>query len=187
MQEKQAQAKKTSDQFGDAQKKQGENATASATSQVAAFGMEAAGFIKNKRAQAIVMAVMETAKGLADLAIQNYEGAALDFASAAMYGVIAGTSGGGGGAKNPANVGGGASPGGGGGGGGQSVAGGGSMLGGGSGGGGYHQTQVNIYGGGITDTNNLQNLVTSLNQGSGSGTVRLNVSGTSATIPTPAY
>jgi hypothetical protein len=149
--------------------------------------MEAAGFIKNKRAQAIVMAVMETAKGLADLAIQNYEGAALDFASAAMYGVIAGTSGGGGGAKNPANVGGGASPGGGGGGGGQSVAGGGSMLGGGSGGGGYHQTQVNIYGGGITDTNNLQNLVTSLNQGSGSGTVRLNVSGTSATIPTPAY
>jgi hypothetical protein len=183
----QKEGKSIAEAFGAAQKKQGDNAVASGVSTAAAFGEEAASFIKNKRAQAIVMAVMETAKGLAMLAIQNYEGAALDFASAAMYGVIAGTAGGGGGGKNPANVGGGASPGGGGGGGGQQSVGGGSMLGGGSGGGGYHQTQVNIYGGGITDTNNLQNLATSLNQGAGSGTIRLNVSGTSATIPTPAY
>jgi hypothetical protein len=187
MADAQKQGKSVAEAFGAAQKGMGATAAESATLMAASFGEEAASFIKNKRAQAIVMAVMETAKGLADLAIEDYEGAALAFASSAMYGVVAGMSGGGGsGGKSAANIGGGSGSGGGGGG--QGTVGGGSMLGGGgSGSGNYHQTVVNVYGGGLTDTNNLQNLVTSLNQGGGAGTVRLNVAGTSATIPTPAY
>ena len=148
--------------------------------------MEAAAFIKNKRAQAIVMAVMETAKGLSEV-LWNPAAAVLDFASAAMYGVIAGTSGGGGGAgggsaASPSNTGGGAS---------QPGASqgetGGALLSSGRGGGGYGQTIVNVYGGQITDTHNLQNLAAALNSGASTGTMRLNVAGTSATIPTPAY
>lgn len=168
--------------FLQAQRQQGETAKEAGSSMAMSYGMEAASFIKNKRAQAIVMAIMETAKGLSEM-FWNPAAAAMDFASAAMYGVIAGTSGGGA-----------SSAGGGGGGGrgtsshsaGQTVAGGG-LLSGSGGGGNYHQSVVNIYGGQITDTNNLQNLVTALNQGGQSGTVRMNVAGTSATIPTPAY
>lgn len=169
--------------FLDVQKKQRQTAVEAGTAMAASYGMEAASLIKNKRAQAIVMAIMETAKGLSEV-FWNPEAAALDFASAAMYGVIAGTSGGGsgsGGARAAANTGGGASPGASG----QGSTGG--MFSGSGSGGSSHQSIVNIYGGGITDTNNLQNLVTALGQGGSSGTVRLNISGTSATIPTPAY
>ena len=170
-------------QIEEMQKKQAAGAKQTATAEITSYGEIAAGFIKNKRAQAIVMAVMETAKGLGALGAQDYEGAALDFASAAMYGVIADQSGGRSGGSAVGNVGGGAGPGGSDSG--QGVLGGGSS--GKSGSGDYHQTVVNVYGGGFTDTNNLQTLVTSLNQGGGAGTVRLNVAGTSATIPTPAY
>lgn len=165
-----------------AQQQQGETAKEAGTSMALSYGMEAASFIKNRRAQAVVMAIMETAKGLSEL-FWNPAAAALDFASAAMYGVIAGTT--------PGQSGGGS------GGGGYSKAGtsgasgqgvvGQSMLGGGGGSSRYHQTTVNIWGGQITDTNNLQNLVTTLNQGGQSGMIRMNVAGTSATIPTPAY
>jgi hypothetical protein len=168
--------------FLNVQRQQGQNAKEAGASMVASYGMEAASFIKNKRAQAIVMAIMETAKGLSEV-FWNPAAAALDFASAAMYGVIAGTSGGGSSSGGGGGAGGGASqPGAGG----QGVTGNG-LLGSGSGGGNYHQTIVNMYGGNITDTNNLQQLAAAFNQGSSTGTVRLNVSGTSATIPTPAY
>ena len=184
IQQRMAEGKKGTQAWMDVQAKQGQTSLEAGTQMAAGYGMEAASFIKNKKAQAIVMAVMETAKGLSEV-LWNPAAAALDFASAAMYGVIAGTSGGSSGGGGGGGQGGGASqPGASG----QGVAPGGSMVGSGGGGGGdYHQTMVNIYGGGLTDTNNLQNLVTSMNSGGANGTVRLNVAGTSATIPTPAY
>jgi hypothetical protein len=182
IQERQKEGKTRAQAWLDVQAKQGQTGLEAGTAMAAGYGMEAASFIKNKRAQAIVMAIMETAKGLSEV-LWNPAAAALDFASAAMYGVIAGMSGSSGGEKSAANVGGGASPGGAGG---QGTEG--SMLGkSGGGGGNYHQSVVNIYGGQITDTHNMQNMISMLNQGGGSGTIRLNVAGTSATIPTPAY
>lgn len=186
VQQKMQQGKTIGQAFLDVNKQQGQTAKEAGTSMAASYGMEAAAFIKNKRAQAIVMAVMETAKGLSEV-LWNPAAAVLDFASAAMYGVIAGTSGGGGGAgggsaASPSNTGGGAS---------QPGASqgetGGALLSSGRGGGGYGQTIVNVYGGQITDTHNLQNLAAALNSGASTGTMRLNVAGTSATIPTPAY
>ena len=43
-----------------------------------------------KKEAAIVDAIIQTAAGIADLAVQNYEGAALHFLSAAEYGIVAG-------------------------------------------------------------------------------------------------
>lgn len=57
----------------------------------------------------------------------------------------------------------------------------------GSSGGTRHQTIVNVYGGGLANTTDIQNLVSSLNQNGQSGTVRLNVTGSSYSIPSPAY
>lgn len=166
------------------------NTKALAVAQGASLAEGTAMFIKNKKAQAIINAIAQTAEGIGDLAVFNYVGATLHFASAAMWGMIAGTAAGGGGqggggGRGNANqgykqAGGSGSH--------QGVVGGGGMLSrSGGGGGNYHQSVVNIYGGQITDTNNLQNMVTMLNQGGSTGTVRMNVAGTSATIPTPAY
>ncbi|MHC4867427.1 MAG: coiled-coil domain-containing protein [Planctomycetota bacterium] len=54
-------------------------------------GRVVAGFIKDEKAKAVVLALMETAAGIASLAAFNYPGAALHFASAALYGAVAGT------------------------------------------------------------------------------------------------
>ncbi len=183
-------------QYNQALVKQGQAQKQTAIESVGAVGMATAGFIKSKRMMAVIEAIIQTAQGIADLAIFDDAGAAMHFASAAMWGIVAGTAGssGGGGGGGRGSVSHGTSSSsrsrGGGGSTGQTVVGqgGSSMLSrGGGGGGNYHQSVVNIYGGQITDTNNLQNMVTALNQGGSTGTIRMNVAGTSATIPTPAY
>lgn len=64
---------------------------------VAGAGKITAGLIKNETARAAVMALVETAEGIGAVAIGDYVGGGLHFASAAMYGVVAGMSAGGGG------------------------------------------------------------------------------------------
>lgn len=144
-------------------------------------------------AQALTWGLYYTAMGIADI-FWNPPRAAADFAAAAEFFAVGGAAAaigaaipGGGGGHAAASAGRGAavpargplggSPG--------IVRGEGLPAGGGSG----HAPNVNInlYGGQITDTHNLQNLVDALNQGGKGGTVRLNIAGGSHTIPNPVY
>lgn len=142
-------------------------------------------------AQAIAHAMYETAYGFADLAIGDFAQAALHFEAAALFGAIGAATA----AIGSAIPGGGGAHGGRGGGrAGHHHGEGGGLYGpqgiagyGGSGGSRMHQTIVNVYGGQITDTHNLQNLTTALNQGGEAGTVRLNIAGSSNTLPSPIY
>lgn len=73
---------------------------------VAGAGKITAGLIKNETARAAVMALVETAEGIGAMAIGDYVGGGLHFASAAMYSVVAGMSAGGGGAGSKGRSGG---------------------------------------------------------------------------------
>ena len=172
--------------LGKALRDEGEAAEESAKKQIAANAQMLLSHLIGRKAMAVIEAVVETARGIADLAFPPKPwSAAMHFMSAAEWGIIAGTGGG--------------SKGGGGGGGGSGsrqaetpgvsgipgVTGGGSRGGGGSPS--SRQVFVNIYGGAITDTHNLQNLTSALNSGGSTGTVRLNTGGSSYSIPSPAY
>ena len=61
---------------------------------LSAGGEMLAGFVDDARTKAILMAVMETAAGIGDMALGNYLGGGLHFASAAQYGVAAALAGG---------------------------------------------------------------------------------------------
>ena len=66
---------------------------------IMASGKLTAGLIKDQRAQAIIMSLVETAAGFASLAVPDPYGAAMHFVSAGLYAAVAGAgkSGGGGG------------------------------------------------------------------------------------------
>lgn len=137
-------------------------------------------------AQSFIWAMFYTAHGIADI-FWNPPRAVADFAAAAEFAAIGAAIPGGGGAARAAGAasrggvpaqGLGGSPG---------VVGGEGPLGSSSSGGVHRDIYVQIYGGQITDTHNLQNLVETLNQGGQAGTVRLNIAGSSHTLPNPVY
>jgi hypothetical protein len=141
-------------------------------------------------AEALVRALFSTGFGFLMLAEGNFGAAAQAFTAAAVFGGIGGTAAvvgaavpGGGGAAAAANARG-VSP--------QSSLGGSPGVAGNEGspgvaGGARHNTYLNFYGGQLTDTKNLQNLIEAINAGGQSGTVRLNIAGSSHTIPNPVY
>jgi predicted HicB family RNase H-like nuclease len=150
----------------------------------ASFAQMAISHFISRRAMAIIEAIWETAQGLSDLAKPGMQwAAAIHFLSAAEYGLIAGTSGGkgrggaaSGGEENKSKT--------------QGTEGSKGIPGvvGGSGGGGTGPvTHITIMGGMITNTGDMQQLVSALNSGGAGGTLRLNMGGTSSTIPNPSY
>ena len=161
----------------------GKNAEESAKQEVLASAQATLSHIIGRRAMAAVETVVETARGFQALAGQRYWSAAMHFLSATEWGIIAGKGGGhhgaagGAGAAKPETAETTGLPGVAGGGGGRT----------GGGGGTTHQSIVNIYGGQITDTHNLQNLAAALNSGGNTGTIKLNTGGSAYTIPSPAY
>lgn len=170
--------------FGKALSDEGKMAEEAAKKQIASQAESLLSHIISRKAMAVIETVVQSAEGFASLAAHQYWSAAMHFMSAAEWGIVAGKSGG--------------KQGGGGGGGerGQSESAtrsgvpGTVGIGGEGGGGsssGYHQSVVNIYGGQITDTHNLQRLVETLNSGGNSGIVKMNTGGSSYSIPNPAY
>ena len=172
--------------FNMALRDEGKAAEESAKEQIAANAQSLLSHIAGLKAMAIIKAIINTAQGIEDLVPPPKPwSAALHFMAAAEWAKAAGGAGG----HHPA------AGGGGGGQTGQAAQGEipgrtglpGVVGGGGGGSGTAHQSIVNIYGGQITDTHNLQNLTAALNSGGQSGTIKMNTGGSAYSIPSPAY
>ena len=75
----------------------GQGTAQAAAGAVAASGQMVAGIIKDQRAQAVIMALVEQAQAWGAFALGNYVGFGAHMASSAIWGTVAGTSKGGGG------------------------------------------------------------------------------------------
>lgn len=93
--------------FTQATNDSGTAAEKSAQQQIQNEALALAQHLVNRKAYAAIEAIIQTAEGIADLAVMDYTGAALHFLSAAEYGLVAGGVGGGAGGAATAGRGGG--------------------------------------------------------------------------------